>query len=226
MTTRRERESLTRIKREKSTVGKSLRRSIAAAVLFVSWTSSSARSLLGPAPLLSLSLSLSPSLSLPPSSAGIPPRRAAALAHEKPNISKTTKTPTPSPSGLPADLQRLSFAGRPVSEELLPLALLGVTDDSTLHCSLALLGGGKKRKKKTYTKPKKQKHKHRKVKLGVLKFFKVDDGGKVERLRQACPQCGPATFMAKHFDRVYCGKCHVTYMVEGGAAGGGKGKKK
>ena len=129
------------------------------------------------------------------------------------------------PSGLPADLQRLAFAGRPISSEDASLALLGVTDDSTLHCSLALLGGGKKRKKKTYTKPKKQKHKHRKVKLGVLKFFKVDDGGKVERLRQACPQCGPATFMAKHFDRVYCGKCHVTYMVEGGAAGG-KGKKK
>jgi len=61
----------------------------------------------------------------------------------------------------------------------------------------------------------------------VLKFFKVDDGGKVERLRQTCPQCGPGTFMAKHFDRVYCGKCHVTYMVEGGAAAaGGKGKKK
>lgn len=146
-------------------------------------------------------------------------------------LTKTSKqkrqrfSPPPSPSGLPADLQRLSFAGRPVAAED-SLALLGVSDDSTLHCSLALLGGGKKRKKKTYTKPKKQKHKHRKVKLGVLKFFKVDDSGKVERLRQACPQCGPATFMAKHFDRVYCGKCHVTYMVEGGAAGGGKGKKK
>ena len=65
------------------------------------------------------------------------------------------------------------------------------------------------------------------VKLGVLKFFKVDDAGKVERLRQACPTCGPATFMAKHFDRVYCGKCHATYMVEAAAGGGGgkKGKK-
>lgn len=61
----------------------------------------------------------------------------------------------------------------------------------------------------------------------MLKFFKVDDAGKVERLRQACPTCGPATFMAKHFDRVYCGKCHATYMVEAAAGGGGgkKGKK-
>jgi len=148
-------------------------------------------------------------------------------APRSPPASLSTKPHQNDSTGLPAALQRLAFAGRPLasSSDEDSLALLGVTDDSTLHCSLALLGGGKKRKKKTYTKPKKQKHKHRKVKLGVLKFFKVDDGGKVERLRQACPQCGPATFMAKHFDRVYCGKCHVTYMVEGGAAGG-KGKKK
>lgn len=129
--------------------------------------------------------------------------------------------------GIPAADQRVLFAGRQLTDADL-LASEGVSDADTLHVLLRLLGGGKKRKKKTYTKPKKQKHKHKTVKLAVLKFFKVDDAGKVERLRQACPACGPATFMAKHFDRVYCGKCHVTYMVEGGAAGGakkGKGKK-
>ena len=36
-----------------------------------------------------------------------------------------------------------------------------------------LLGGGKKRKKKVYTTPKKIKHKRKKVKLSVLKFYKV-----------------------------------------------------
>lgn len=42
----------------------------------------------------------------------------------------------------------------------------------------------------------------------------VDDGGKVHRLRKQCPQCGPGTFMATHFDRVYCGKCGTTFLYE------------
>ncbi|KAJ6417958.1 hypothetical protein OIU84_001356 [Salix udensis] len=59
----------------------------------------------------------------------------------------------------------------------------------------------KKRKKKTYTKPKKIKHKKKKVKLAVLQFYKVDDSGKVQRLRKECPnaECGAGTFMANHF---------------------------
>jgi small subunit ribosomal protein S27Ae len=137
-----------------------------------------------------------------------------------------TPPPPPSLSGIPASAQRVLFAGRPLTDSAATLAALGVSEEDTLHVLLRLLGGGKKRKKKTYTKPKKQKHKHKVTKLGVLKYYKVDDSGKVERLRQACTACGPATFMAKHFDRLYCGKCHVTYMVEGGAAASkGKGKK-
>ncbi len=42
----------------------------------------------------------------------------------------------------------------------------------------------------------------------------VDASGKVERLRKQCPQCGPGTFMATHFDRVYCGKCATTFLYE------------
>ena len=38
---------------------------------------------------------------------------------------------------------------------------------------LRLRGGGKKRKKKNYTTPKKTKHKKKKVKLAVLKYYKV-----------------------------------------------------
>ncbi|KAL6550843.1 hypothetical protein OROMI_021331 [Orobanche minor] len=45
-----------------------------------------------------------------------------------------------------------------------------------------------------------------KVKLAVLQFYKVDDSGKVQRLRKECPnaECGAGTFMANHFDRHYC----------------------
>uniref|UniRef100_A0A8I3VZV9 Uncharacterized protein n=1 Tax=Callithrix jacchus TaxID=9483 RepID=A0A8I3VZV9_CALJA len=46
-----------------------------------------------------------------------------------------------------------------------------------------LRGGAKKRKKKSYTTPKKNKHKRKKVKLAVLKYYKVDENGKISRLR-------------------------------------------
>ena len=86
--------------------------------------------------------------------------------------------------------------------------------ESTLHLVLRLRGGGKKRKKKNYTTPKKIKHKHRKVKLAPLKYYRVDDNGKIHRLRRECPaeECGAGIFMAAHFDRQYCGKCGLTYV--------------
>ena len=86
--------------------------------------------------------------------------------------------------------------------------------ESTLHLVLRLRGGAKKRKKKNYTTPKKQKHKHKKVKLAVLKYYRVDDNGKINRLRRECPseECGAGIFMAAHFDRQYCGKCGLTYV--------------
>ncbi|GLI70306.1 hypothetical protein VaNZ11_015256, partial [Volvox africanus] len=121
--------------------------------------------------------------------------------------------------GLEAADQRILFNGIQLEDSQV-LTEAGVSDDSTLMCMLRLLGGAKKRKKKTYTKPKKQKHKHKKIKLRVLKFYKVDDSGKVQRLRKQCPNCGPGTFMATHFDRVYCGKCGNTFVYEGGAPAG------
>jgi len=81
------------------------------------------------------------------------------------------------------------------------------------------------------------------TKLAVLKYYKVDDDGaeKLTRMRRQCPQCGagvcyspcsshPAlsvncclsaccvtgNFMAQHFDRQHCGKCHLTYMYKNG----------
>ena len=53
-----------------------------------------------------------------------------------------------------------------------------------------------------------------KVKLAVLKFYKVDDNNKISRLRKECPHpdCGPGVFMSVHYDRHYCGKCALTYV--------------
>merc|ERR1711957_592198 len=107
------------------------------------------------------------------------------------------------------DEQHLHFGGRALIGADV-LGECGVGDDSTVFLGLGLEGGGKKRKKKTYTKPKKVKSKRKKVKLAVLKFYKVDSNDKVTRLRRECPHelCGPGVFMAMHFNRYYCGKCH------------------
>lgn len=41
--------------------------------------------------------------------------------------------------------------------------------------------------RRVYTTPKKIKHKRKKTKLAVLKYYKVDSDGKIERLRRECP---------------------------------------
>lgn len=82
---------------------------------------------------------------------------------------------------------------------------------------LRLRGGAKKRKKKTYTKPKKAHHKRKKVKLATLKYYSVDKDGKVVRARKDCPneQCGAGVRMAVHKNRIHCGKCSQTYLLNG-----------
>ncbi|KAI4835972.1 ribosomal protein S27a [Plasmodium brasilianum] len=113
--------------------------------------------------------------------------------------------------GIPYEVQKLYKNGRPLGDE----ELIEIDESEfayTLNLNFGLLGGGKKKKKKVYKKPKKEKHKKKKVKLAVLKFYKVGDDGKVFRLKRQCDNCAPGTLMASHFNRDYCGRCHHTII--------------
>src|SRR5216117_2534794 len=45
------------------------------------------------------------------------------------------------------------------------------------------------------------------------KFYKID-GNRITRERANCPKCGPGVFLAKHGDRMSCGRCGYTEFAK------------
>jgi len=117
-----------------------------------------------------------------------------------------------SEEGIDADFQRLVYGGHNLEDDE-SLTAQGIEESATLFLNLDLLGG-KKKKKKAFTTKKKNKHKHVNVKLAVLKLYTIDGSGNVSRTRKSCPSCGVGVFMARHFDRLYCGKCSLTFKLD------------
>ena len=131
--------------------------------------------------------------------------------------------------GVPSEEQNLIFNGKSLETGKLLLDY-EMGEEENIYLVVKLNGGAKGKKKKKDVKKNKKKHKKRKVKLAILKYYRVEDG-KVIRLKQMCKVCPAGTFIAEHADRLYCGRCHAGYAKvadnkKGGKADATKGKKK
>ena len=114
-------------------------------------------------------------------------------------------------SGIPAVFQSLLLEGQLIADDA--CLMTAVQNNSTIFMSLGLLGG-KKGKKKQYKTKKKNKHRHHKEKLTSLRYYNIDSANKIVRTHIPCPECAKGIFMAKHWDRYYCGTCHLTLKLD------------
>lgn len=97
-------------------------------------------------------------------------------------------------------------------EEGSSLVEAGLVSECIINALVDAEGGKRKRKKKVFTTPKKVAHEHKKRSKSLLEYFSVESNGKVKKLKQECPNCPPATYMAEHPDRYVCGKCGRTFF--------------
>jgi small subunit ribosomal protein S27Ae len=123
--------------------------------------------------------------------------------------------------GVPSSEQNLIFNGKRLTVG--NLSEFGIVENSNVYLVVDLEGGAKGKKKKKDTKKGKKKHKKRKVKLQVLRYYRVEDG-KIVRVKQMCKVCPPGTFIAEHPDRLYCGRCHTAYTKVIDSSAPAKGK--
>ena len=72
------------------------------------------------------------------------------------------------------------------------------------------MGRGAKRKVKTKDKRQQPPRNKNKGPMWVI------EGDKVVRARKTCPKCGPANFLADHYDRMHCGNCGYTLFKRTG----------
>ena len=134
-------------------------------------------------------------------------------------------------TGIPVNDQKLIFNNKKIILEE-SLESQGIYENSEIHMLVELEGGAKGKKKKKEVKKKKPPHHKKKIKLQILKYYKVE-GNKVVRQKQMCKVCPPGTFLADHPDRLFCGRCKVAYTKvadkgakkEKGEKGGKKEKK-
>lgn len=124
---------------------------------------------------------------------------------------ESTKEMIQNREGIPLQQQCLIFGGKNL-ENGFTISEYKIPNESTFQLVLRLQGGVKKRRKRQYTKPKKNRHKHKNEPLSTLKQFSLDST-EPTRVGSVCPRCGNGVFMARHFDRQYCGRCGLTYSI-------------
>merc|ERR1712206_40411 len=68
--------------------------------------------------------------------------------------------------------------------------------------------------KKVYKTAKRIPHKHINIKMRALKHYAFQSNGEVKNALKLCPNCKGGVFMSDHWNRCYCGRCHLTLIKE------------